>query len=128
MESNKNLTMLEIEKSLSSNLCRCTGYRPLLDAFKKFAIDAPAEDRITDVREVATCKPSGNCCQSSNNAKEDDWCMVRQDDLHEDKMKVIKLKDGKTWYRPTSLAEVCKLMEENSESYMLVGGNTSKGE
>lgn len=127
MESHPNpLTMLEIEKSVSSNLCRCTGYRPILEAFKKFAIDAPKEDRIMAVKDAA-CKSSGGCCQSSNNANEDGWCMVRDDDYHVDKLIKIPLKDGKTWYRPTTLAEVLKLLEENSESYMLVGGNTSKG-
>lgn len=27
----------EIEETLAGNLCRCTGYRPILDAFRPFA-------------------------------------------------------------------------------------------
>ncbi|KAJ8719962.1 hypothetical protein PYW07_012005 [Mythimna separata] len=127
IESHPNqLTMLEIEKSVSSNLCRCTGYRPILSAFKKFAIDAPKEDRIMNVKDVS-CKSSGSCCQNSNNAKDDGWCIVRQDDYQEDEAIKIKLKDGKTWYRPTTLTEVCKLLKKSSKSCMLVGGNTAKG-
>lgn len=116
--------MLDIEKSLSSNLCRCTGYRVILDAFKKFGIDAPSEKRVKDFKG---CKSSGNCCQSSNNAKEDGWCVVRQDDLQDESLITIPLKDGKYWYRPTSLAECIQLVGAHPESYMLVGGNTSKG-
>ncbi|KAJ8719327.1 hypothetical protein PYW08_011502 [Mythimna loreyi] len=128
MESHPNrLTMLEIEKSVSSNLCRCTGYRPILDALKKFAIDAPKENRIMNVKNMKTCKSAGNCCQSTINAKEDGWCMVRDDDVNAEKMMTIELKDGKTWYRPKTLTDVLQILKENSESYMLVAGNTSKG-
>ncbi|KDD76802.1 hypothetical protein H632_c100p4, partial [Helicosporidium sp. ATCC 50920] len=32
-------TAAEVEEALSGNLCRCTGYRPILEAFRSFTLD-----------------------------------------------------------------------------------------
>ena len=36
-------TSEDIEHGLDGNLCRCTGYRPILDAARKFGVDAPCQ-------------------------------------------------------------------------------------
>ncbi|VAI92984.1 unnamed protein product [Triticum turgidum subsp. durum] len=38
------LTVSEAERAFSGNMCRCTGYRPIVDACKSFASDVDLED------------------------------------------------------------------------------------
>lgn len=38
------LSVSEAEKAIAGNLCRCTGYRPIVDACKSFASDVDIED------------------------------------------------------------------------------------
>jgi xanthine dehydrogenase/oxidase len=53
----------EIEENLAGNLCRCTGYRPILDAFRPFAKADPAaytEDALQAAAATAAAEKKNN--------------------------------------------------------------------
>ena len=59
LQNHPKPTEREIEDVFDGNICRCTGYRPILDAMKTFASDYTPNDGqtppITDI-EVSRCK------------------------------------------------------------------------
>ncbi|KAL4715613.1 hypothetical protein ACJJTC_006192, partial [Scirpophaga incertulas] len=122
LNSKKELSMLEIEQSFASNICRCTGYRPILEAFKKFANDAPKSEVIPDIEDLHICKKT---CDKQN-MKE--WYLVNDEDLICNSIKEIKLSDEKLWFKVDTVKDVFDIFDsQNNNSYMLISGNTAKG-
>ncbi|XP_052742077.1 uncharacterized protein LOC112054762 [Bicyclus anynana] len=116
--------MLEIERSLSSNICRCTGYRPILEAFRRFASDCPDEAKLADIEDLNLCKKTKETCLKECDDRE--WCIVSKDAL-EDIVR-IKLKDGRQWFGVLTVADIFNVLrKEGRYSYMLVAGNTGRG-
>lgn len=111
LESDKQLTMEKVENSFGGNICRCTGYRSILDAFKSLAINAD-DKLLTDIEDVPKrCPRSGEICSN------------------ECENKLLHLQaDNSDWHKVYNLEHVFAiLITILNRPYMLVSGNTAHG-
>ncbi|XP_015110494.1 xanthine dehydrogenase [Diachasma alloeum] len=119
----KEMSMKEIENSFGSNICRCTGYRPILEAFKGLGNDAdPAMvQRIQDIEELyklKTCPKSGKPCKGDCSSSEEPTI------LEEVRMEFGDVKFQKV----LDIDSLFGVFTSNpNASYVLNGGNTAHG-
>ncbi|KAI4587118.1 hypothetical protein MJG53_004905 [Ovis ammon polii x Ovis aries] len=102
-------TVEEIEDAFQGNLCRCTGYRPILQGFRTFA------------------KNGGCCGGNGNNAN---CCMDQKKDhrrLKDVPPKQLRFEGERvTWIQSSTLKELLDLKAQHPEAKLVVG-NTEIG-
>ncbi|CAB3359543.1 Hypothetical predicted protein [Cloeon dipterum] len=113
----KKPTMQQVEDAFGGNICRCTGYRSILEAYKAMASDAPALTRrqCADIEDLEKfCSKSGKPCSG---------------ECKKVKAQPIKIKLGaENWRKVVTTTELFAAFAEIGEdSYKLVAGNTSEG-
>ncbi|VAI37753.1 unnamed protein product [Triticum turgidum subsp. durum] len=126
------LTCSEAEYAVSGNLCRCTGYRPILDTCKSFAADVDLEDlgfnsfwkKGTDRADVGKLPEysSGAVCTFPEFLKSE--IKGQMNDIPA----AIAGQDG--WYHPKSIEELHSLFDSNwfdENSVKIVASNTGAG-
>jgi xanthine dehydrogenase/oxidase len=117
------VTMEEVENSLAGNICRCTGYRPILDAFKSLATDAnekllDACSDIEDLSDIKTCPKSGVLCSVK--------CSLSLN-IDKDPISFI-FADEREFHKVFDLEQLFKVMATiKYRPYILIGGNTAHG-
>ncbi|ONM52813.1 Aldehyde oxidase/xanthine dehydrogenase molybdopterin binding protein [Zea mays] len=128
------LKVSEAGKAFSGNLCRCTGYRPIVDACKSFASDVDLEDlglnifwkkgdRNPDVSELPSYTLGGGVCTFPDFLKTE--LKSSLDHLNNPCIAA----SGEGWYHPKSIKEYYELINSClfSDSVKVVVGNTSSG-
>ena len=144
LKANPKPTKQQVEDNFDGNICRCTGYRPILDAMKSFASDsADSEDggfecidiEVTSItvliylshvyniahfhkQDLGThpcCKSSGQPCQGTR-----ELCSGLRASATDPE-----------WFAPASLTELASIFSDasdNSKKIKLVCGDTGRGQ
>ena len=121
---NGKVTMKEVENSFGGNICRCTGYRPILDAFKSLAVDADESllklcNDIEDLGGVKTCPKTGTACAGK--------CSATQKVVLGQPLK-LTFDVGRSWHKVFSINEIFDIFGKiDNKPYILVAGNTAHG-
>lgn len=121
-QNKKDVKMEEVENSFGGNICRCTGYRSILAAFKSVCCDASADllKRCGDIEDLPICPKTLNNMESINKI-----------DLASSYYYKFR---GISWIKVTffnDLLEIIKTFNsiKNGDQtyYAIVAGNTSQG-
>uniref|UniRef100_A0A182R8Q6 FAD-binding PCMH-type domain-containing protein n=1 Tax=Anopheles funestus TaxID=62324 RepID=A0A182R8Q6_ANOFN len=124
MEANHGaISMEDVENAFGGNICRCTGYRPILDAFKSLTVDADEKllDACQDIEDLTkTCPKTGSPCAGK--------CISAKDRIDPKRPVKLVFEDDKEWHRVMQVADIFAVFEQiGSKPYMLVAGNTAHG-
>ncbi|XP_043271749.1 xanthine dehydrogenase isoform X2 [Venturia canescens] len=142
-------TMGNLEIAFQGNLCRCTGYRPIIEGFKTFTEDWELSQLSSKFigREcdngTKMCALGDACCKKAFTSEPTEVFNVKefcpydptQEAIFPPKLSLSSELDGQylvikgkqvTWYRPTILEQVLLLKKKYPNAKVIVG-NTEVG-
>ncbi|XP_001688833.2 uncharacterized protein LOC5667145 [Anopheles gambiae] len=116
------VTMEEIENSFGGNICRCTGYRPILDAFKALAVDADPKlkAKCQDIEDLTKiCPKTGSACAGK---------CAAAGKTNPNKGLHLSFEEQKEWHKVYNVSDIFAIFESiGDKPYTLIGGNTAHG-
>ncbi len=117
----QDLSQKQIEQCFDGNICRCTGFRPILYGMKTFATDWTPADEIGT--PPCLIDPAEAVKHYDKPRK------INENDLNKDPRPLHYSKYGVEWFRPINLKAVHEIMAhcKDADAIKLVCGNTSKG-
>ncbi|WP_298902893.1 molybdopterin cofactor-binding domain-containing protein [uncultured Psychroserpens sp.] len=124
MQEDSKPNVREVEELFDGNICRCTGYRPILDGFKKLASNYKPPKHIPEIELDPNYKPKAQPHATKINIPKDfAEYMENPDSLHFSQ-------NDYSYFRPTVLPELFGLLDEYGPvgpNLQLMSGNTAVG-
>lgn len=126
-------TMQEVESAMTGNLCRCTGYRPILDAAKSFAKDSDIVDQIKAIDQGTANlplppppEPLGKTVQDKiNEFFPAEWMGVADPDTS---VKSFEAPGSQSYYRPTEIEQIAAILSSRKgKQTRICGAQLSNG-
>ncbi|KAL2612676.1 hypothetical protein R1flu_024368 [Riccia fluitans] len=123
LQENPKPSQQEVENAIDGNLCRCTGYRPILDAFQTFSCASPLRTGVCQGQS------GGAGCADQISGDIEDCVPQKRGVCGGELTRLTCSKDRKTWVRATSLSELYMLLRNGrcNGGVRMVRGNTSTG-
>jgi xanthine dehydrogenase/oxidase len=126
MQQNPSFSQAETEDLFGGNLCRCTGYRPILRAARESACDF---DSSADCSQKCFADPSLRLSCRGELKKINTEVLPHPDQGVE---RLHFSRENRNWYRPAALSELLSLKKHLAEQYGphsvgLVFGHTASG-
>lgn len=142
LRSSLKVKYSDLEVAFQGNLCRCTGYRAIIEGYKSFAEDSEEQQVDYKIKPEA-CAMGVLCCK--NNTEDNSETIydrksfvpydASQEPIFPPELKLNSIYDEQflifrginvTWYRPTELETLVALKEKYPDAKIVVG-NTEVG-
>lgn len=137
LRSTPKPNMKDMEMAFQGNLCRCTGYRPIIEGYRTFTEEYEVQCAMGD----KCCKRIGNGCKTEiqNDLFEPSQFAPldpSQEPIFPPELKLNSTYDNETltflnernviWFRPTTLLQLLHFKKEHPSAKIIVG-NTEVG-
>lgn len=147
LRSNTNIKFNDLEVAFQGNLCRCTGYRAIIEGYKTFIEDWETSRVSNGTNQKKGCPMGEKCCKNIKNEENesktkyifDKTSFVPYDPTQEpifppelklsseyDEQFLVYEGNNTTWYRPTTMKSLLDLKTKFPEAKIVVG-NTEVG-
>ncbi|XP_071153980.1 xanthine dehydrogenase/oxidase-like [Mytilus edulis] len=113
----------QMERALEGNLCRCTGYRPIIDAFKQASKACPCGLGLCQQSDSTDSSIETKTVTEQNRDPSQSFIFPPELQVKEEyrKSSVVFTKGDYSWYRPGSLSDLLQIKQQNPDACLLMG-------